>query len=366
MDKSFNRVIEIGCIAFIGLTFKYYSNEKKYFEKYIRYYYKLYRGLNRENIKNDIEKYCKDGSLFKIKCLINLGVNNHNIDYYKFLTIAIENNHLSVVKYLVNELVKIDTSIIIENVYINIIYVAIKHNHLEIIKYFIEIGNDPIYKIKRLNKAVMSATCRNNIALVEYFGNQGADFDFTEDYNYILAIACRNENLEILKYLINKGVDPTVGNNYILLNACRYDNLEIVKYLISQGADPFDRNNEALIEACRYNNLNIVKYLISIGVDVSAQDNMPISLLLLDRECAEYLISYGADPNYLRSNLRELFKKEIDERNIIKDAHMKCMERINGYPKSEKVQTENKEKYDEYLKFISLKNSNRIECNVTG
>ena len=86
-----------------------------------------------------------------------------------------------------------------------------------------------------------------------------------------LHIACKCDNLLIIKYLIAKGafVDQRdCDGNTPLMFAAFYGNKSIVEYLITHGANIKARNNigsTAVGEACKGGYLDIAKLLISNG-----------------------------------------------------------------------------------------------------
>ena len=118
--------------------------------------------------------------------------------------------------------------------------VAAKYGHYEIIKYIIEdLGVDP-----------NSTNCN------------------------VLNCSCSNGNLEIIKYLLEKGCDinkPDEDGVVPLIDAINSGRLSVVKFLIQHKADFVYENDNftPLIEAAACGYIDIVKYLLSLGVDVN-------------------------------------------------------------------------------------------------
>jgi ankyrin repeat protein len=103
-------------------------------------------------------------------------------------------------------------------------------------------------------------------AMVE---NQDSDFN-------LLHSVCHDGNLELVKLMIDGGVDISTVDKYgwtPLHNACYDGNLELVKLLVDSDADISAVNkfgSTALHIACNNDNLEIAKFLVDRGADVSA------------------------------------------------------------------------------------------------
>lgn len=169
------------------------------------------------------------------------------------------------------------------------------------------------------------ATCNNTeyvIKAIECLISNGDNVNIVdENYDTPLIIACRLNNIELVKFLVKYGADINlISNNHSgdwsLSVALDHDGNEIAKYLILQGVDLVKNNtindtdnmaihiimktnnielivthrniNNYIIEyneeytnltmlmiACRYaGNLEIIKYLINHGAHIYAIDNI--------------------------------------------------------------------------------------------
>ncbi|WP_300368436.1 ankyrin repeat domain-containing protein [Brachyspira sp.] len=104
-------------------------------------------------------------------------------------------------------------------------------------------------------------------------------------------------------------LDTEKGNFTILDKSLHYNNFEIFKTLVENGADigRVDEKGEPLIaDAIRLERFDIVKYLVYKGIDPTMKytdyRNVPFSLLVAtvtnqNTKIAEYLIENGADVN---------------------------------------------------------------------
>ncbi|KLI14625.1 ankyrin repeat domain-containing protein [Brachyspira hyodysenteriae] len=103
--------------------------------------------------------------------------------------------------------------------------------------------------------------------------------------------------------------DPEEGNFTILDRSLYYNNFEIFKTLVENGANidkVNDRGEPFIVNAIRRERFDIVKYLVEKGIDPKMKytdyRNIPFSLLAAtvnnnDTKIAEYLIDKGADVN---------------------------------------------------------------------
>ena len=74
---------------------------------------------------------------------------------------------------------------------------------------------------------------------------------------------CRGGNIEIVKLMIEKGVNNW---NRALYGACRGGNIEIVKLIIEKGANDW---NWGLLGACYNRNIKIITLMIEKGADIA-------------------------------------------------------------------------------------------------
>ena len=116
----------------------------------------------------------------------------------------------------------------------------------------------------------LKIACKNGQAsYVDFLLKIGADINV--DYGYPLYIACHNCHLDVLKVLIENGLDLDSTFHRIppLRNACLNGQLELVKFLCEHGA--YDRRDHlSLRNACINGHLEVVKYLVSQGADIHA------------------------------------------------------------------------------------------------
>jgi ankyrin repeat protein len=74
--------------------------------------------------------------------------------------------------------------------------------------------------------------------------------DINFDNNYVFRYACRNQNLGLIEWLLQMGVDICCCNNFAIKMACCFgENMELFHYLIKNGADLFCCNGICFVLA---------------------------------------------------------------------------------------------------------------------
>lgn len=90
--------------------------------------------------------------------------------------------------------------------------------------------------------------------------------NMTEDErNKELIIAVKNSQIDIIKILIEAGVDVNIDGDFPIRYSSLVSDFEIVKLLIEAGADI----NVAMICAAENNNVELCKILVKAGANVS-------------------------------------------------------------------------------------------------
>jgi len=128
------------------------------------------------------------------------------------------------------------------------------------------------------------------------------------DKNEVLFIACRKGHIDVIEYLIAKGVDihiNTTNKRSIQLNASKaYEGtalscaskLNIAKYLIEvHKVDIHANKDNALFCASYFGRLDVVKYLIASGADTNANKAVQYAALRDHMDIVKILVEAGAD-----------------------------------------------------------------------
>ena len=224
-----------------------------------------------------------------MKGLLLMQERGANVDEDEALSLACENGHLNVVKYLVENGA---------NIHVGIerpLRSACREGHLKVVKYLVEHGAN----IRETNDeyALVVAAEEGHLAVVQYLVEQGAHIQ--GQYNEALRSACRYGHLAVVQYLVEQGADIQVNDDEEdpLVSAAAGGHLAIIQYLKEQGADIHMDMEHALKSASRYGHLAIVKYLVEQGADIHIEDEL-VLMIAAERgylKLVKYLVEQGAD-----------------------------------------------------------------------
>jgi len=85
------------------------------------------------------------------------------------------------------------------------------------------------------------ASCRGDVqTLVQLFQNGTYH---QKDLNNAFQMACEQGKYQTAKFLVEKGADIFSDNEYAMYLACKNNNLNVVQYLLSLGSFPIKINN---------------------------------------------------------------------------------------------------------------------------
>jgi hypothetical protein len=116
--------------------------------------------------------------------------------------------------------------------------------------------------------------------------------------NYIseaLKISIQWDKTEISDYLITKKYNEEFIDEYFIL-AAKTNNLSLVKYFVEQnGANIEKFGEEALLEAVVFKNMEIIEYLVDKGVNINFRNNFAFRWFsdYATKEQIEFLITKG-------------------------------------------------------------------------
>ncbi|ORX70404.1 ankyrin [Anaeromyces robustus] len=223
------------------------------------------------------------------------------------------------------------------NQYINLILnIIIKANTFEPLKIFME---DEKYKQnmnineKDINGEypIITALYSDNLEILEYLLSKGIDYKIKNNNGVsLLFLAIQKQKYNMIQFLLKQNINimELDGNgNYPLIKAIKLNDLKSVELLVDYGiknnidmSKITDNNGSTpLILSYRLNDIPMFKYLINY-FDINQRDSNGNSLLLYavlknDREVINDLIARGADINAKDNFGNSILSKAIYQNN---------------------------------------------------
>lgn len=108
----------------------------------------------------------------------------------------------------------------------------------------------------------------SSLCVVSDYGNRDLLnwlIEHGSDVYYCLPAACVKGNLDTVKWLIDKCYPSYLSTNYLnfmLFGACKSNNIDVIDHLIGLGANDFERG---MVGACENGNIHLVKKMIQLG-----------------------------------------------------------------------------------------------------
>lgn len=132
---------------------------------------------------------------------------------------------------------------------------AIK-GYLDVMKFLIEVGGaDPRYNY---DEPLKVASSKGQLEVVKYLVDKGADIHTTSEYP--LRWASNKGYLDVVKYLVDNGADIHINNDSILESATTYGMMKVVKYLIDRD---YVKNDSLMEWAIKEGHTDLANYLKS-------------------------------------------------------------------------------------------------------
>lgn len=120
----------------------------------------------------------------------------------------------------------------------------------------------------------------------------------------ILITAITYNVFDIVKILVDMGIDVQYDDNRAIITSAAYGNIQIFNYLyLHGGANIFAKNSYALVVAVRDENFSMVQHLVKLGLDVNCHTGLPLAMAVYDHHIFDYLVKNGADL-YIRDYLK--------------------------------------------------------------
>jgi len=152
--------------------------------------------------------------------------------------------------------------------------------HLEVVKILLKNKADPNKRGKGGATPLSLAVSASNKELINLLLSSGASFTRGGDPTYkefsILTVALSQGNLDMVKFLIEKGADPNGGNGLPLAFSIMLKNIDAIKLLASKGADlnfSGKKGFRPLMTATIEGDKKVIQTLLELGADPKLKDD---------------------------------------------------------------------------------------------
>ena len=156
--------------------------------------------------------------------------------------------------------------------------------------------------------------CQNILDIFRELVESIHDFDLIFEDNALLKIAAVNDCHDIMKYLLENGIDATVDDNFAIKVATGQKTLRI---LLENGADPSAGDNYPVCWQSQLGYLCNIKLLAEYGANIHARNEYPLCIASTYgfTELISYLIKSGADIH---------IKNDLPLRIAVKEGYNRC------------------------------------------
>ncbi len=201
------------------------------------------------------------------------------------------------------------------------IHLAAKRNNIDMMRVLVEEFHAD-FDIENLEDWIKWAAVNGNSLLINYLIEIGQDVNAPYNFNSLLMLAARNNNLEACMLFVGKGANVNFrdGNAMSpLLWAASHNNFEACKLFVRNGAETNVRDrygNAPLMLAVNHNNPGIIRLLVANKSDVNTKNNdgltvLQMSVLNNTTEAITALVSLGAETSVLTQQQQEQFEEAI-------------------------------------------------------
>lgn len=168
--------------------------------------------------------------------------------------------------------------------------------NLELIKWLFE--KAPELKIETLadEELLDNVALSGSLEMMNYFISLGMDIhslDDSEEENHILRNAVKRGNLELVQWLFEQKIPYNIDELTLVAIQSPFRNIELIKFLIEKGADIANLDCEMFF-LYRYNDIDLIQWLIDQGLNISNEyEALKGSVSSGNLEMVQRVISYG-------------------------------------------------------------------------
>lgn len=262
---------------------------------------------------------------------VDPNVNAKDWAGYTPIIVALNNGHIKTAKILIEAGVDINK---LGDCGRTPLVNAILDDRIELVKLLLELGADVNVYSRAKHSPLMLSLINKNSTIARMIIEAGANLNTVTDYGFTpLHYAIRMNDIEMVKFMVEKGA--LVNNNLnkwgnsLIKEAVNKENLDMVSYLINIGLDikKLDYDGNTLLHwIATTGNINLINLVLDTGiVDVNILNTCGATPLILavsysNKEMVSLLIQRKADVNIQSNSGRSILHVAITagDKDIIK------------------------------------------------
>lgn len=222
----------------------------------------------------------------------------------------------------------------------------VKNRHAEVVKLLLEYGFKLPQTVPQVENPLLHTAIKNqDVEIVKLLLKAGHNVAVTiYPQSTPLMESIKIQNSTIIKVLIEKGA---VVDSRSIGVAVRAGQIKILELALDFGADACVaklRESDALASAIRNKKMEVVSFLLNRGIDVNAGHETPLSLACQDEDITSHLLKHGARPDLGNSSdcaLHKIFKTSC--RNELPRASRRIIQKYLKYKININVRNKNQE-----------------------
>jgi hypothetical protein len=151
--------------------------------------------------------------------------------------------------------------------------------------------NDNIDKIY-FDVATSYLRNKDSVFFIDYINNLNFEIE-VKKYEELFRIATKNNNYIAMEFLLSKNININCYNGEAFIEACEKSNIKKLNFLYKyESLDLNIRQDKGIRFACQKGNLNLVKYLLNKGLCVEKYDlkALKLSIQYNEQEVYDFLL----------------------------------------------------------------------------
>ena len=261
--------------------------------------------------RNLLHAAAEGGNTSIVKSMLSCGINIDSKDDESSATpliIAVKENHVEVMKYLLQK--GADISLTTGSDKRNALHIASQYGSVAAIEMLLSYDLRPDSRDREGNTPLVCAAACGQIEAVNCLLKHGADPFLRGEHGWsLLHFAAQSGNVIIIETMLSKGLDvdsrgETLGLTPLMVSI-KFNKLEAAKYLLEKGADESLKTTQRKISilslASAVGSVAAIEMLLSRGCSIDSRDSggdtpLMYAARLGNTEVVEYLLAKGADP----------------------------------------------------------------------